>query len=305
MIPYNNFPLVSIVITTHNRPTLLKRAIDSAVGQTYPKTEIIVVDDASEKETQAVCSQYKNIKYYYIPKEESKGGNHARNLGIKASSGKYVSLLDDDDYWKPEKIEKQVNTLESNPQCGICYTDYYREEVCPDGSTILHEDKINRLFQGDMHVKIWACIIITTSKIMARRDILIQIGIFDEELGFWQDYELLMRLSQVTAFINCCETLTIIRDDHKEKGRLTNNYYDWLKAIKYIDNKHKSIYSNAPLKYRIIYKIFCYCDGYARASKRNLRKECIIMWCKAFPFRVLHKCSIWIQRLKLPEEQVI
>ena len=114
MIPYNNFPLVSIVITTHNRPTLLKRAIDSAVGQTYPKTEIIVVDDASEKETQAVCSQYKNIKYYYIPKEESKGGNHARNLGIKASSGKYVSLLDDDDYWKPEKIEKQAHLTQES-----------------------------------------------------------------------------------------------------------------------------------------------------------------------------------------------
>ena len=305
MISHNNSPLVSIVITTHNRPTLLKRAIDSAVGQTYPNTEIIVVDDASEKETQTVCDQYKNIKYYYIPKEESKGGNYARNLGIKASSGKYISLLDDDDYWKSEKVEKQVNALESNPQCGLCYTDYYREELCPDDSTILHENKINRLFQGDMHAKIWACVLITTSKFIVRRDLLIQVGLFDEELRFWQDFELLVRLAQVSAFINCCETLTIIRDDHQEKGRLTNNYYDWLKAIKFINKKHKVLYSNAPIKYRIVYKIHVYGSGYTRASKHHLRKECIKMWCKAFPYRVLHKCSRWIQELKLPEEQVV
>lgn len=124
-----NTPLVSIIITTHNRPVLLKRAIESALAQTYPNKEIIVVDDNSDDETQLVCRNYSEIRYINITSQESKGGNYARNIGIKASQGYYVELLDDDDYWLPEKTLSQVTLLENNDQCGICYTNAYFEEV--------------------------------------------------------------------------------------------------------------------------------------------------------------------------------
>ena len=75
--------LVSAIITTHNRVELLKRAIDSVFSQTYKTVECIVVDDASEDGTREYCETQKNIKYIIISKEESKGGNYARNLGVK------------------------------------------------------------------------------------------------------------------------------------------------------------------------------------------------------------------------------
>ena len=99
--------LVSAIITTHNRKDLLKRAIDSVFAQTYPNIELIVVDDASNDGTSEMCDDNR-INYIFIPKLESHGGNYARNLGIKASKGEYCAFLDDDDYWLPTKIEKQV-----------------------------------------------------------------------------------------------------------------------------------------------------------------------------------------------------
>ncbi|WP_288911006.1 glycosyltransferase family 2 protein, partial [uncultured Thomasclavelia sp.] len=93
----NNNVLVSAIITTHNRLELLKRAIQSVYNQTYSNIELIVVDDASDDGTKEWAEQ-QSFKFIYIPKEKSKGGNYARNLGIKSSHGKYVAFLDDDDY---------------------------------------------------------------------------------------------------------------------------------------------------------------------------------------------------------------
>ena len=107
--------LVSAIITTHNRRDLLKRAIDSVLVQTYTNIELIVVDDASDDGTSEVCND-KRIKYIYIPKSESHGGNYARNLGIKTSKGEYCAFLDDDDVWLPRKIELQLEAFSKNPQ---------------------------------------------------------------------------------------------------------------------------------------------------------------------------------------------
>ena len=82
----NYTPLVTAIITTHNRNDLVGRAIESVLHQTYKNLECIVVDDASIVSAEAVCRKY-SVEFIYIPKAESKGGNHARNVGIKAAKG--------------------------------------------------------------------------------------------------------------------------------------------------------------------------------------------------------------------------
>ena len=103
--------LVSAIITTHNRQDLLLRAVKSVLDQTYHNIELIVVDDASDEKADELLKEF-NLQYIYIPKEDSKGGNHARNIGILSAKGEYIALLDDDDYWLPTKIEKQVALIE-------------------------------------------------------------------------------------------------------------------------------------------------------------------------------------------------
>lgn len=105
--------IVSCIITTHNRRDLLPRAMRSALAQTYKKLDIIIIDDASDDNTEQVAQQFiKNDKRVrYIRNDFQIGPGASRNLGVSCAKGAYVSFLDDDDVWVECKIERQSQTI--------------------------------------------------------------------------------------------------------------------------------------------------------------------------------------------------
>lgn len=113
---------VSIIIPTYKRPEFLKRAIDSAVNQTYKDIEIIVVSDNDidseyEKETLEIVSKYKELKNFkYLPAIGNQGGCYARNRGLEIAEGEYINFLDDDDVLHNDKIEKQIQLLKKHKE---------------------------------------------------------------------------------------------------------------------------------------------------------------------------------------------
>src|ERR1700749_4613661 len=109
---------VSIIITTHNRPRLLSRAVASA-RLSGRDPEIVVVDDASTDETVEVCRSLQGIRYIRV--ERRQGGACARNVGLRVSSGQYISFLDDDDERLPGSLDMQVERLEAEPSAGMIY----------------------------------------------------------------------------------------------------------------------------------------------------------------------------------------
>jgi len=231
--------LVSAIITTHNRSALLTRAIESVLSQTYGSIECIVVDDASSDDTKKKCKSYP-VNYIFIPKDESHGGNYARNLGIKAAKGKYCAFLDDDDYWMPTKIEKQVSLIEEKG-CELVYCGK-RNEIVKLSGIVYNEVLPDIHYQGMMSKKILTDIRITTSDVLILRQALVDVGLFDENLRFWQEYELTIRLAQRKPFYFVNEALTVYRVDLADSQRLTNKYYEWINAVKYIHKKHKVLY---------------------------------------------------------------
>lgn len=233
--------LVSAVITTHNRLELVKRAIKSVRDQTYKNIELIVVDDASTDGTKEYCER-QPFHFIHIPKEESTGGCHARNLGILAAKGEYVAFLDDDDYWLPKKIEKQVALIESR-DCELVYCLRRFEIVKNDEMSYVDSNKA-KSDGGDMsRFVLQTCCICTSSFLLIKRQALIDVGLFDEKLGFWQDYELTIRLAQRKPFYFVNEILAVYRVEAKDKRRLSNKFYEWKKAVKYIYTKHKHLYA--------------------------------------------------------------
>lgn len=140
---WENDSMVSVIVTTHNRKVLLKRAVESVLLQTFTDYECIIVDDASDDGTALFLESIndKRFRYIVITKEESKGGNYARNLGIKNSMGEYIAFLDDDDVWQPKKLELQVAFLDKHKDAGLVYCqivrDYVKEglkkEIIPEG----------------------------------------------------------------------------------------------------------------------------------------------------------------------------
>lgn len=110
-------PLVSAIIPTFNRAAYVALAIDSALAQTWPNVEVVVCDDGSTDNTTEVLAQYGNR--IRVVSQTNQGLSAARNTAIKASSGEFLALLDDDDEWLPERLAIQMPLMLDNPDAGL------------------------------------------------------------------------------------------------------------------------------------------------------------------------------------------
>jgi len=101
-------PLVSVVIPTYQRPELLLRAVRSALAQSIADLEIIVIIDGPDFATEEALSQIQDARLRVIPLPERVGGSETRNTGVRLSRGKWIALLDDDDEWFVQEVEKGI-----------------------------------------------------------------------------------------------------------------------------------------------------------------------------------------------------
>lgn len=117
-----NDRIVSIIIPFHNRHHLLDQAVESVCRQTYRQIELILVDDKSDSEYVLKKIPLENNSLFrLLQHDQSMGPGASRETGRQAATGNYIAYLDSDDLWHPEKLEKQVAMLESNPKAGMCY----------------------------------------------------------------------------------------------------------------------------------------------------------------------------------------
>ena len=114
-------PRVSVIIPTYNCARFLGKTIDSALRQTYRDFEVILVDDGSTDDTQALMARYSDSVHYVY--QSNQGASAARNLAIGHSGGEFIAYLDADDLWSPEKLARQVEYLDTHPTCGFVHTE--------------------------------------------------------------------------------------------------------------------------------------------------------------------------------------
>src|SRR5436190_14892321 len=113
--------LVSVVLPSYNRGYIIQRAIDSVLGQSHRRLELIVVDDGSTDDTRRRVEAYgPPVRYVFRP---NGGVSAARNTGLPLSRGEFIALLDSDDVWLPWKIAAQVRFLRAQPEVGMVWTD--------------------------------------------------------------------------------------------------------------------------------------------------------------------------------------
>lgn len=266
--------LVSAIITTRNRHQLCQRAIDSVLSQTYSNIECIVVDDASDDGQYKDWEQDARITYVYIPKEESRGGNYARNTGIKTAKGKYIAFLDDDDYWLPNKIEKQVALIQEK-KCDVVYGGMRAELVAKDGSVHYEDWAPHEDGEGDLSKKVLTKIYTTTSGLLVTKDALEKVGLFDEKLRYWQEYELVIRLTQISEIYPVQESVFVYRIDEHDSQRLTNKYKAWKESVAYVHKKHRKLYKALPNVSQAIAMRMYHSEAYYRARRAGEK-----MWMK-------------------------
>lgn len=135
---FNN-PTVSVVIPTYKRTVeYVSKAVESVLNQTYPNVEIVVIDDSTDayegkKNTEKYFAELNAPNVVYLQNEKNLGGSLSRNRGIENAKGEYITFLDDDDEYKPEKVEKQLRFMQEKDY-EMTFTDL--EIYTPDGKMV-------------------------------------------------------------------------------------------------------------------------------------------------------------------------
>ncbi|WRR79273.1 glycosyltransferase family 2 protein [Escherichia coli] len=233
---------VSVIIPTYGRPDNLKRAIDSVIEQTYKNIEIIVIDDNginSKKghETSTLVRHYPHI--IYIKLEKNSGGGMARNKGIERASGDYITFLDDDDYYYPEKIQKQLKfMIENSYDISLCDM----EIANPLSKKFKHRKKYSEANGFNLKDFLIAGVAFTPM-IMVKKEVLLEVNGFLDTPRF-QDHTLMLKMLTVTEnvghlaeqlFVHCSDyTARISNSPRFRKGFLIRHALE--KKI-VIDNK--------------------------------------------------------------------
>ena len=180
---------ISVIIPTYNRRNTLPRAVESVLNQIYKPIEIIVVDDGSTDGTKEMFSEmYPLVRYIY---QANSGVSSARNTGINSASGDWIALLDSDDEWLPDKLDRQVKLLQDNAEIRFCHTN----EIWIRNNVRINQKKKHQKYGGNIFNKCLDICRISPSSSLFHTSVIKDVGLFDESLDVCEDYDMWLRIT--------------------------------------------------------------------------------------------------------------
>src|SRR3569832_2053216 len=190
-------PLVSVVIPTYNRAHCIEQAIRSALRQNFTDYEIIIADDGSTDATEQAVARIDDPRVRFVRKANG-GCSSARNFGVANAAGKYVAFLDSDDEWDPRWLETTVAIMEGDASTGAVYGSLAR--IGADGSDhgVFDVSVGGRYREASVPYVLSQASGLLGSNIIARRDVVQQIGGWDETFPTSGDFEFGLRLAVAT-----------------------------------------------------------------------------------------------------------
>ena len=217
---------VTVVTAAYNAAPYIAETIESVLAQTYEDFDYIVVDDGSSDETVEIVARY--APRVVAVRQENAGAGAARNRGVELAAGEYVAIVDADDVWVPDKLERQVAAMDKVLSAGLCYTN--ATSVTADGSTVKagmvapHGPLTCRMAMTGCHP-------IVTSSVLFRRSFL-ENRPYRTDLFATEDYhvnlKVLWRSGERSVFIDeplvryrVVDTSVLGQIDAWERGRLT------------------------------------------------------------------------------------
>ena len=213
MQPMENNPLCSIVMSTHNGELFLADAIESILNQTYKNFEFIIINDASTDKSLKIIKSYNDDRIIIIDNEKNIFLAASLNKGIKASKGKYIIRMDADDISMPNRISKQVQYMESNPDIGISGTC---SEIIGFNPGFIKYSQENHIIKYNL---LYECHLLHPTIIM-RNDVIKKHQLYyNESYRKNQDYELFVRAIDKTIYGNLADYLIKYRQTEQNIKR--------------------------------------------------------------------------------------
>jgi len=229
-------PRVSVIVPAYNAAVYLPYAVDSVLAQTYPNWEIVIVDDGSTDDTRAVVDSYRpklrdKLQYIYQP---NKGLPAARNTGMRAASGEFIALLDADDVWLPQRLERGAAMMDAGPGVGLVHARVVRINALGD---ITGQLKVKpKYMSGNIARDIYTRRVhIVCPTVLFRKTCLQTAGWFDETMQATEDRDLWFRIALRDKVAYIDEVLAHYR---LSPSSMTSNLDRLLKGQLYFVAKH-------------------------------------------------------------------
>jgi glycosyltransferase involved in cell wall biosynthesis len=220
----NDVALVSVVIPTYNSSSFVSEAINSVLAQTYSRVEVVVVNDGSTDNTEAVLASYGDrIK---AVTQVNSGTSAARNTGIGASSGQFVAFLDHDDLWSPSKLTLQMALLKKHPEMGMVYCgrqffNHYTGQV-----TSKHPAEPQMGIHDFLALKA-----IALQSVVIPRAVLNDVGLFDVTISGADDWEMCLRISSKYPVCGIPDILVDIRGHENQQSIQSEYMYGKIQSV--------------------------------------------------------------------------
>jgi glycosyltransferase involved in cell wall biosynthesis len=232
-------PLVSIIIPTYNRAKMIVKTLDSVFAQTYQNFEVIVVDDGSTDDTIQSLNEYKqsitrNDIVFKILTQENAGAPAARNHGLKNASGEYVVFFDSDDIMLLNRIKVQMGIMvKENSDCCAC-------------GFIINNDQIEyqpNLIKGKNALYSFISNILSgsTQSWIFKKNLILQIGGYDESLSCRQDFDIVFRVLLTNPRVSITNQVLSVFIDHDDEKRIMKTIKDNNKGYNSIIKYHSKI----------------------------------------------------------------
>ena len=187
-------PLISVVIATFNRRKLVSAAIRSVLAQTLPIDQVIVIDDGSTDATEVALSEEFGHRIQYLWQKNA-GVSAARNRGLSIATGRYLTFLDSDDCWHPDKSRIQAAWLEAHPDYGMVLCDVLRIDEFGRQIDILHRRNAIPV-DGDVLARVLLDPALVPASVMLRREVVDSVGGFDTNLATGEDLDFHLRVAR-------------------------------------------------------------------------------------------------------------
>jgi len=251
-----------VVVPTFNRPGKLSAALASLQLQTYRPSRVIIVDDGTAVDYwKDLSANFHDLNITFRRNPVSKGANYCRNLGVSMSKADIIFFLDDDDLFDSDKIKKVMEIFEEFIDVDLVVTRFRKfyedyaftkntNKNIPNGIISVKESFIKNILGS-------------TSLVAIKRNRLLDVGGFDENLCALQDKELWLRLSIYGCYVKVTDEILATYRISYSSERISNSIERYKSSLKYIEDKHKDIFYNLSPSETIRY------------HKNNLQQLCI------------------------------
>ena len=204
-MPPNEVPTISCIVPVYNGERFLSEALDSILGQTYRKLEVIVVDDGSADGTESVAKRYgEKIRYCRQP---NAGAPAARDEGIRIAKGELVAFLDADDLWHPEKLERQQARFQARPELDLCFTHakHFWVGEMEEEEQRFQNHRLNQILPAYL-----------TQALLVRRELFLTVGTFNTGARFADAMDWFLRAVHHGAVMELLPEALLYRRMHQE-----------------------------------------------------------------------------------------